>query len=73
MEPSESRSPVAIGVTWASRVTTLGLEFALPAWGGYWLDGKLRTAPWCVLLGAVLGFTVGLLHLLRIAKDGSAG
>jgi F0F1-type ATP synthase assembly protein I len=58
---------------WASRVTTLGLEFALPALGGFWLDGRLGTLPWVTLLGSILGFTVGITHLLRIARQGSAG
>lgn len=71
LEPSEPRTPLGVGMMWASRVTTLGLEFALPAWGGYWLDSKLGSAPWGVLLGAILGFTVGIMHLLRIARTGS--
>jgi ATP synthase protein I len=68
----ESRSPLAVGVTWASRVTALGLEFALPALAGYFLDQRWRTGPVLILVGTALGFAVGMMHLLRIAR-GSSG
>jgi F0F1-type ATP synthase assembly protein I len=53
---------------WASRATSLGLEFALPALAGFWLDGRFGTSPWIALVGALLGFAAGMTHLLRIAK-----
>ena len=38
---------------------TLGLEIALcilfGAGGGFWLDGKLNTAPWLLILGFFFG------------------
>lgn len=72
MIPSEpSRSPLSVGVEWASRVMTIGLEFALPALGGVWLDRRLGTGPWMVLVGSGLGFAAGMVHLLRIGREGS--
>lgn len=56
---------------WASRVTSLGLEFSLPAVGGYYLDRWLQTSPAATLTGLVLGFAVGMVHVLRIAREGS--
>ena len=48
--------------------STLGIALAftvgLGAWGGYKLDAHFGTEPWLLLLGAVLGITVGLYHFL---------
>jgi len=38
----------------------------LPAVGGFWLDRKWDTLPWCVILGAVVGFVAGMRQLLRM-------
>ncbi len=66
-EPSD---PMSIGLYWASRVTTVGLEFALPALGGLWLDRHWPLGPAGVIVGAAIGFAVGMLHLLKISRDG---
>ncbi|MBX6316306.1 MAG: AtpZ/AtpI family protein [Isosphaeraceae bacterium] len=54
---------------WASRLTTLGLEFALPPLGGFYLDRWWKTSPWMTLIGAFLGFAAGMLGLLRIVRE----
>ena len=41
----EPRSILAVGVQWAARVTSLGLEFALPPLGGVFLDRRWRSGP----------------------------
>ena len=51
---------------WTARLTTISLEMALPALGGFWLDQKLGTKCLFVILGAVLGFTVGFWQLLKL-------
>jgi len=56
-------------MTWASRVSFLGLEFALPAILGDYLDRKMGTGPVGLLVGMVVGFAVGMSHILRIARD----
>lgn len=60
---------------WASQVTTIGLEMALPPAGGWWLDERWGTEPWLLIAGAVLGFAAGMLHLLQLVgppgKNGS--
>ena len=54
---------------WSSHMTTIGLEMALPALGGYWLDRRLGTLPVFLMIGLLLGFVVGMLHLLQLAKS----
>lgn len=71
MAAPEPRSPLSVGIEWASRITTLGFEFSLPAFLGHYVDLRLGSNPVGLLIGMVLGFTVGMLHLLRIARDSS--
>lgn len=59
---------MSLGLLWATRVTTVGLEFSLPALAGLWLDGRWPLRPLGVIAGAVLGFAIGMLHLLRISR-----
>lgn len=65
----EPDSVVAQGVRWASRVTTIGLEFALPPALGHWLDRRWGTGAILTIVGVLLGFGGGLLHLLAIARE----
>lgn len=64
----KDRPPVAVAAEWVSRITTVGLEMAIPAALGYWLDGRFGTEPWLVTVGAALGFFVGFRHLLQMVK-----
>lgn len=75
VEQPEPRSPLGVGLDLASRLTTIGLEFALPAAGGYGLDAWLGTMPAATIGGAVLGFLVGMLHAVRMSREfsGTAG
>ncbi|MBA3672381.1 MAG: AtpZ/AtpI family protein [Gemmatimonadaceae bacterium] len=54
------KKSLSTGAEFAGVGLQLGAIFALSAWLGYWLDGKLGTLPWltviCVLLGASAGF-----------------
>ncbi len=63
-----SRSPLSAGIAWASRLTALGFEFVLPALGGYYLDRRWGTEPAATLVGTVLGFGVGMFHLLQMTR-----
>ncbi|MBN2216009.1 MAG: AtpZ/AtpI family protein [Pirellulales bacterium] len=62
----DDRSPLAVAAAWASLVTTIALEMALPALLGHWVDLRLGSGPWLLLLGAVFGLTAGMWHLLRL-------
>ncbi len=70
-DTSDDRSPIARAIEWSARLMTIGLEMALPAAGGYWLDLRIGTLPAFVTLGAMLGFVAGMFHLLQIARQGS--
>jgi F0F1-type ATP synthase assembly protein I len=67
----DRRSPLAIGMEWSTLLMAIGLEMAIPAGGGYWLDLRIGTMPVFASLGAILGFSAGLFHLLRITRPNS--
>jgi len=69
----EPRSNLSIGMDWASRVTTVGLEFVVPPLIGHGLDRWWGTSPAALLVGAVLGFAVAMMNILRIAREGTGG
>lgn len=56
----------------ATRASAIGLQFVISITvgllGGQWLDKKLGTAPWLMLLGLVLGATAAFRDLYRLAK-----
>jgi len=45
---------------------TLAVSVGLFAYGGLWLDAKLGTRPWLLLLCVGLGIVGGILHLIRV-------
>ncbi len=65
----ESRSSLALGMEWASRVTTIGLMFALPALVGYGVDRWLHTAWAGTIAGAGLGFVTGMVQTMRMSRQ----
>jgi F0F1-type ATP synthase assembly protein I len=60
------RPPRPAGV---ATIATGGIEFAitilLGVFAGQWLDRRMGTAPWLVILGVVFGGTVGFYNLYR--------
>lgn len=56
------------GVLWATRATSIALEFALPPLLGAYLDRRLGTGSLLILIGAVLGFLAGMAHVLAVAR-----
>jgi F0F1-type ATP synthase assembly protein I len=60
---------MSVGIEWASRISTICLYFSLPAFLGHYLDRKAGTSPAGVLLGMIVGFAVGIMQLLKIARD----
>ncbi len=65
----DDRSPMAMAIEWSTRLMAIGLEMALPAIGGHWLDLRIGTSPVLIIGGAVLGFVAGMFHLLQIARQ----
>jgi len=51
---------------------SLGAEIAmglsLPLFLGYWLDGRLGTSPWLLLVGALTGIFILIGLTIRIAN-----
>ena len=67
-----NRDPLAAAMEWVAKITTVGLEMVLPAVGGKYLDSRLGTTYW-VLVGLVLGFSVGFWHLLQLTRTPDRG
>lgn len=65
------RSSVALGVMWASRITGLAAELFVPLIGGYYVDQRWHTDPLGILVGAVLGFSAMMVHVLALARQGT--
>ncbi len=55
IDQRDSRSWLSVGIAWASRITTLALEFAVPVLIGVGLDRWWGTSPGATIAGAVLG------------------
>jgi F0F1-type ATP synthase assembly protein I len=60
--------PLVAAYEWASRGTTVSAVFIAPALGGYWLDQRWGTS-YLALIGAAIGFALGLWMIIRLAKD----
>jgi len=69
VDQRDSRSGIAEGIQWASRITTIALEFSIPALLGFGLDRWWGTTPWATVAGAILGFVLGMTQTLRIARE----
>ena len=50
-------------------LTQVGLEIAVPPVLGLLVDHWLDCFPWGVVVGAVLGFAGGLVHLVKLSKE----
>ncbi len=56
-----------MAMEWVSRITTISLEMALPALLGHWADRWLETKLVFLVLGVILGFSLGMWHLVKLA------
>lgn len=65
----DGRSASARGYVLATRVTSIGMQMAIPPAIGWWADEKFKTTPLLVILGAVLGFGISMLELVRLARN----
>ena len=68
MERPESRSRLAVGMQWAAGATTIGMEFVLPVYLGSVADRWWKTGPWLTIVGVLLGFAVGMIHVVQFAR-----
>ena len=65
------RSSIAEGYSWATRITSIGIEMVAPGLGGMWLDNHYGTSVWAIV-GWILGPIVGVYHLIQISIQESA-
>lgn len=73
VEQPESQSPLGVGFALASRITTVGIAFALPPAIGFVVDRWLGTTLVATLIGVLLGFVAGILQTVRMAQQLSPG
>jgi len=63
-------------LTALARLASVGIEFSISTLvgllGGRWVDEKLGTAPWLMLVGLVLGVVAGMRSLIRAARLSSS-
>ncbi|MEY4577227.1 MAG: hypothetical protein RL701_1930 [Pseudomonadota bacterium] len=56
-----------------AKLSSVGIEFAISTviglLGGRWVDEKLGTSPWLMILGLFVGVTAGLRSLIRTARQ----
>jgi hypothetical protein len=65
---NDDRPPMVVGMYWVQQITSIAIEMALPAWLGHWADQRWGTEPWLVAVGAILGMSLALWHLMGIAR-----
>jgi F0F1-type ATP synthase assembly protein I len=66
---NDDRPPMVVAMRWVQQITSIAIEMAVPAFLGPWADKHWGTEPWFVGIGAVLGFSVAMVHLLALAKQ----
>lgn len=72
-EPSPDRRETSFAMVvhqaapYMAAAWTMTAALLIGAFGGRWLDGRLGTAPWLLLLGLLLGLVVGFYELMRVA------
>jgi len=53
---------------WASRISNIGFQMAVPPLVGWWADEKWGFAPWLTILGACFGFAGGMYSILKLSE-----
>lgn len=66
--PRQSDHAHVAGMVWASRVTSIAMQMAVPSGLGYLADRKWDTAPWFTIIGAFLGGVLFMLEVIRLAR-----
>lgn len=69
MTESDDRRAIANAMRWASQVTSLGMELAVPAGVGVWLDSKYDTLPGFTLVGVCFGSYLAFRGLQKLLRD----
>lgn len=70
--PPDDRSPMARAFAWSSWVTAISLEMVVPGMIGFWVDLQLGTVMLFLVLGVILGMSVGVFQLVRLTTPRNA-
>jgi F0F1-type ATP synthase assembly protein I len=66
-------SSTSSGAEYAGVGLQLGMTFVMFALAGYWLDRKLGTSPWLLIVMVVVGFAAGFYSVYqRVIGSGRA-
>ena len=70
MPSSDDQDRRQLGLYYA--IAQVGFEMVVPIGLGWWADQQFNSAPWLLVLGVVLGFGLGIAHLVALTRnDGS--
>ncbi len=69
MTDSDDRRATSNAMRLASQVTSLGMELAVPAGVGVWLDSKYGTLPGFTLVGVCFGSYLAFRGLQQLLRD----
>jgi ATP synthase protein I len=73
LDPAARRTKRAFNALSASSIgLELGISVAIGLWFGWWLDGKLGSAPWMMLAFLLLGLVAGFRGVFRAVKRANA-
>jgi F0F1-type ATP synthase assembly protein I len=64
--PEEMPSPRETGMYFA--LGQAGIEMVAPLGIGAWLDWQFGCKPWATVVGAIVGFVGGTIHLIVMAQ-----
>jgi ATP synthase protein I len=53
-------------------IAQVGIEMVVPIGLGWWADQQLGSAPWLLVVGVVLGFVLGIWHLVVLTRNNEA-
>jgi F0F1-type ATP synthase assembly protein I len=65
--PDEMPSPRETGLYFA--LGQAGIEMVAPLAIGAWLDWQFGLGPWVIVVGAIIGFVGGTIHLIVMAQQ----
>jgi F0F1-type ATP synthase assembly protein I len=69
MKPPEDKRPqMVVASQLLHEATSAAISMAIFPLGGYWLDDRWGTTPWLTVLGAVVGFSLGMKQLVNLGK-----
>ncbi len=66
--PRQSDHAHVKGMVWATRVSSIAMQMAVPAGLGYLADRHWDTDPWFTILGACLGSVMFAMEVVRLAN-----